>query len=98
MDTVDQAMPAERLAAIEAAITAGTASPTDLRELLAETKRARTDADRQHSEALGWMESYRLAKDLTDDELAAMIAMDDAVKGHRAPCWFPCEPCVCPTD
>lgn len=95
MTTTDP-MPNERLAAIEAAITAGTASPDDLRALLAETKRARTDADKQHSEALGWMESYRLAKGLSDDELNAMIAMDDAMKAHPAPCWFPHEACVCP--
>ncbi|MFF7837572.1 hypothetical protein ACFZC6_01860 [Streptomyces ossamyceticus] len=89
-------MPAERLNAIEAAITAGTASADDMRALLAETKRARTDADEQHSEALGWRESYRLAKGLSDDELNAMVVVDEVSKAHPAPCWFPHETCVCP--
>ncbi|WP_200308225.1 hypothetical protein [Streptomyces adelaidensis] len=85
-----------RLAAIEATIDAGTASPDDLRELLAETRRARADADAQYTEADYWRESYRLTKGLSDDEINAMAAARDAVKAHPRPCWFPHEACVCP--
>jgi len=94
--TTTDPMPAERLAEIEAAIDAARGALDDLHALLAETRRARMDADKQHAESLGWMESYRLAKGLSDDELNALIAMDDAVKPHRAPCWFPHEACDCP--
>jgi hypothetical protein len=94
MDTVDQAMTAERLAAIEA----GTASSADLRELLAETVRARADSDAQHEDALYWCESYRLAKGLSDDEIGAIIATRDAFRGHPMPCQFPCEECLCDND
>lgn len=86
----------DRLTAIEAAINAETASPDDLRELLAETKRARADADTQYTEADYWREGYRLTKGLSDDEINAMMAVRDAAKAHPRPCCFPHEACVCP--
>lgn len=92
---IGQAMPAERLAAITAAITAGTASPADLRELLAETVRARAELDALHKDALYWQESYRLVKGLSDDEIGVIIAVRDASKAHPRPCWFPHEACNC---
>jgi hypothetical protein len=88
-------MTAQRLAAIESAISAGTPSSADLRELLAETKRARADADNQYMEADYWRESYRLAKGLSDEEIGAIIAVRDAFQVHPRPCWFPHKRCVC---
>lgn len=88
-----QAMPAARLADLEAAINSPAGAPThDLRELLAETKQARTDADTQYTEADYWRESYRLAKGLTNDEIGAAR---DASKAHPRPCGFPHETCAC---
>ncbi len=95
----EQPMTRERLASIEAAINspAGPAL-TDIRDLLAEAKRARADADDQCAEADYWRESYRLAKGLTDDEINAIIAVRDASKAHPRPCRFPHEACVCEGD
>jgi hypothetical protein len=89
-------MTAGRLAAIEAAVNgpAG-ASADDIRALLAEAKRARTDADEQYMEADYWRESYRLAKGLSNDEIGAIIAVRDASKAHPRPCQFPHEACLC---
>jgi hypothetical protein len=91
-------MPAERLASIEEAISGGTASPDDLRELLAETKRARADSDTQYGEADRWRENYRIAKGLSDEEINAMIAVRDATAPHPRPCRFPHEACACDED
>jgi hypothetical protein len=91
-------MTAQRLAAIESAIIAGTLSSADLRELLAETKRARADADNQYMEADYWREGYRLVKGLSDEEIGAIIAVRDATKAHPQPCRFPHEACVCEDD
>lgn len=90
-----EAMTAERLAAIEAAINAGNTTPEDLRELLTEVKRARTYGDDQYTEADYWRESYRLTKGLTMDEISAMTAVRDAFQVHPRPCWFPHKGCVC---
>lgn len=92
-------MTADRLAAIEATINSP-AGPTldDIRALLAEAKRARTDADNQYMEADYWRESYRLAKGLSMDEIGAIIAVRDASQAHRRPCRFPHEACVCEED
>lgn len=95
MDTTPQPFTVDRLAAIEAAINAGTATPQELRELLAEAKRARADATKQYTEADYWREGYRLTKSLSNDEINAIIAMRDASKAHPRPCWFPHEPCLC---
>lgn len=87
----------DRLAAIETAINSPAGlSPNDARDLLAETKRARADADAQYTEADYWREGYRLVKGLSDDEINAMMAVRDAVKAHPRPCWFPHGACVCP--
>lgn len=95
MDT-SRPLTADRLAAIEAAINSPAgASPDDLRELLAEAKRARADSDTQYAEADYWRESYRLAENLSDDEINAITAMRDATRSHPRPCWFPHEACVC---
>ncbi|TXS68914.1 hypothetical protein EAO76_26475 [Streptomyces sp. sk2.1] len=92
-------MSRDRLADIEAAINSPTGpAAQDVRDLLAETKRARNNADDQYMEADYWRESYRLAKGLTDDEINAMIAARDASKAHPRPCWFPHEACICDTD
>jgi hypothetical protein len=89
-------MTAERLAAIEAAVNSPDGpSIGDVRALLAEARRARTDADDQCTEADYWRESYRLAKGLTDAEINAMTAARDAAKAHPRPCRFPHEPCLC---
>jgi hypothetical protein len=89
-------MTAERLAAIEAAVNSPAgASVDDIRELLAEAKRARTDADDQYTEADYWRESYRLTKGLSNDEIGAIIAVRDASKAHPRPCRFPHEACLC---
>lgn len=53
------------------------------------------DNDAQHNEIERWRESYRIVKGLSDDELNAMIAVDDATKVHPRPCWFPHEACLC---
>lgn len=53
------------------------------------------DNDAQYAEADSWRESYRLVKGLTDDEMNAMIAVDDAAKPHPRPCHFPHEACLC---
>lgn len=94
--TVTEPMTADQLADIEAAI----GSPAGLsaeaaRELLAEVKRARADADNQYTEADYWRESYRLAKNLTDEEIGAIIAIRDAYRAHPRPCRFPHESCLC---
>lgn len=94
--TNPQPMPTDRLAAIEAAINSPAgATLDDLRELLAEARRARVDADDQYSEADYWRESYRLAKNLTDEEIGAIIAIRDATRSHPGPCSFPFEACLC---
>lgn len=94
--TINQPMPAERLAAIEAAIDSDSGpSFEDVRELLAEVKRARADSDTQYGEADYWRESYRLTKGLSNDEIGAIIAVRDASKVHPRPCWFPHKVCVC---
>ncbi|MFD5848309.1 hypothetical protein [Streptomyces chartreusis] len=98
MDTTTQPLAADRLAAIEAAINAGSASPDDLRDLLAEVKRARTYGDDQYMEADYWREGYRLAKGLSMDEIGAIIAVRDASKCHPRPCNFPHQPCLCDDD
>jgi hypothetical protein len=90
-----QPMTAERLAAIAADISSGTPSADDLRDLLAEVKRARQDSDAQYAEADYWRESYRLAKGLSNDEIGAIIAVRDASKAHPRPCRFPHEVCLC---
>jgi hypothetical protein len=89
-------MPAERLAAIETAANSPAGlSDQDIRDLLTEARRARTDADEQHTEADYWRESYRLTKGLTTDEISAIIAVRDASKAHPRPCRFPHEACDC---
>lgn len=93
--TATDPMPAERLASIGDAISTGTASPDDLRELLAETRRARADSDTQYAEADRWRENYRIVKGLSDDEINAMIAVHDATEPHPRPCRFPHETCLC---
>ncbi|MFJ9633788.1 hypothetical protein ACIRU8_39450 [Streptomyces sp. NPDC101175] len=98
---MEKAMAAKRLATIEADIKAGKPlAPSDLRELLEETKRARADSDKQYAEADYWRESYRLTKGLSDDEIGTIIAVRDATpKPHPRPCEFPHEACNCdPTD
>ena len=95
MDT-PTAMTADRLAAIEKAINSPS-GPTaqDMQDLLAEAKRARTEADDQYMEADYWRESYRLAKNLSSEEIGAIIAVRDASKVHPRPCGFPHKACVC---
>lgn len=95
-DATREPMSRDRLAELEAAIDSGAALPeADLRELLAETKRAREDCDAQYSEADYWRESYRLVKGLSDDEIGVIIAVRDATRAHPRPCWFPHEACIC---
>lgn len=95
MDTA-QPMTSQRLEEIEkAALHPGGPSADDIRELLAETRRARSDSDTQYAEADYWRESYRLVKGLSNDEIGAIIAVRDASKAHPRPCWFPHEACVC---
>lgn len=95
-DATREPMSRDRLAELEAAIDSGAALPeADLRELLAETKRAREDSDAQYSEADYWRESYRLVKGLSDDEIGVIIAVRDATRAHPRPCWFPHEACIC---
>jgi hypothetical protein len=95
-DATREPMSRDRLAELEAAITSGAALPeADLRELLAETKRAREDSDAQYGEADYWRESYRIVKGLSDDEIGAIIAVRDATRAHPRPCWFPHEACTC---
>jgi hypothetical protein len=53
------------------------------------------DNDAQYGEADRWRESYRIAKGLSDEEINAMMAVDDAIKAHPRPCPFPHEACVC---
>lgn len=94
--TVNEPMTAERLAAIEASINSPAGlTPGDARELLAETKRARTEATDQYMEADYWREGYRLTKGLSYDEIGAMIAVRDASKCHPRPCNFPHKACIC---
>ncbi|MHB9857625.1 hypothetical protein [Streptomyces sp. YIM S03343] len=96
MTTTPQPLNSERLAAIETAINSPTGPSTDdLRDLLAEAKRARTDADTQYAEADYWREGYRLAKGLSHEEIGAIIAVRDASKAHPRPCRFPHEACLC---
>lgn len=52
--------------------------------------------DRLYSEADGWRESYRIVKGLSDDELNAQVAVQEATARHAAPCRWPDEPdCAC---
>jgi hypothetical protein len=53
------------------------------------------DNDAQYAEADRWRESYRIVKGLSDDEMNAMLAVDDASTPHPRPCHFPHEVCVC---
>lgn len=94
--TATDPMTNERLAALETAINSPAAlSSRDARELLAEAKRARTDADKQYTDADYWRESYRLAKGMSNEEIGAIIAARDASRAHPRPCRFPHEACLC---
>jgi hypothetical protein len=97
MDTTPtQPMTAERLATIETAANSPAGlSDQDIRDLLAETRRARAAADEQHTEADYWCEGYRLAKGLSYGEIGAVIAVRDASKAHSRLCRFPHEACDC---
>lgn len=89
-------MTAERLAVLEDAVDrGGDLSAGQLRELLGELKRARQDADDQYMEADFWRESYRLAKDLSHNEIGAIIGVRDAFRVHPRPCNFPHKACRC---
>jgi hypothetical protein len=94
-DQTTEPMTASRWGAIERAVNAGSASPDDVRELLAEAKRARDEWGTQYMEADYWRESYRLAKGLSFDEIGAIIAVRDASQCHPRPCGFPFKACVC---
>jgi hypothetical protein len=97
MDTTPtQPMTAARLAAVEAALNSPAGlSDQDARALLAETRRARADADEQHTEADYWREGYRLATGLSHGVIGAIIAVREASKVHPRPCSFPHEACDC---
>jgi hypothetical protein len=100
MNTADMStaapMTRDRLAAIETAINSPAGpSAEDIRELLAEAKRARSESVTQYMEADYWREGYRLEKGLSYDEIGAIIAVRDASKAHPRPCNFPHKACVC---
>jgi hypothetical protein len=91
----EQPMPTftnEQIDEIRARLASPDLGATELREI-AVTLLA--DNDAQHGEVERWRESYRIVKGLSDDELNAMIAADDAAEAHPRPCWFPHEACVC---
>lgn len=99
MNTAPEPMPRARFAAIEAAIASPSGpSADDIRDLLAEAKRARQAADDQYMEADNWRESYRLTMGLSMDEMGALMAVRDASKAHPRPCRFPHEACICDDD
>lgn len=66
----------------------------ELREI---ALRLLADNDEWYRRADYWRESYRLAKGLTDDELNARVAIEEATRMHQRPCRFPASPdCECP--
>ena len=67
----------------------------DADELRAIAATLLADNDALYGEADRWRESYRIVKGLSDDEISAMTAVDDAIKAHPRPCWFPHETCLC---
>lgn len=69
----------------------------DIRQMAADIHTLAADSDHWYAQADGFRESYRLAKGLTDDELNAQVAIDEATRPHPAPCRFPFSPgCDCP--
>ena len=73
------------------------------RDLAAELAAVRSERDelKQQNDDLYmkadyWREGYRLAKGLSDDELNARVAVDEAMRPHLPPCRFPSSPdCSC---
>ena len=54
-----------------------------------------TDNNAHYAEADYWRESYRLVKNLSNEEIGAIIAVREATKAHPRPCRFPHEACLC---
>jgi hypothetical protein len=67
----------------------------DTNELRAIACTLLADNDAQYAEADRWRESYRIVKGLSDDEMNAMMAAEDATAPHPRPCHFPHETCLC---
>lgn len=67
----------------------------DVRQLAADLFALADDSDHWYRQADYWRESYRLVKGLTDDELNAQVAIEEAARPHRRPCRFPNTACVC---
>ncbi|WP_331756691.1 hypothetical protein [Streptomyces decoyicus] len=86
----------EQIDAYRKRLSATDVEPGELREI---ALRLLADNDEWYSRADHWRESYRLAAGMTDDELNARIAIDEATKRHPRPCPFPESPdCSCPGD
>lgn len=75
---------------------AGSASLADVEQLVADVNALAADSAYWYMRTDYFRESYRLAKGYTDDELNALLVMDEATKPHRRPCRFPFSPdCTC---
>lgn len=85
-----------RTQALIAKLDAGSDLTTaEVRQMAADVLALADDSDHWYAEADGFRESYRLAKGLSDDELNAQLAIDEAARPHRRPCEFPNTACVC---
>lgn len=73
------------------------ATPTavEVEQLIADALVLADDSDHWYQRADYFRESYRIVKGLSDDELNAQMAVEDATRAHPRPCWFPHEICVC---
>jgi hypothetical protein len=79
-----------------AKLDAGTAlTPAETRQLAEDVIAVADDSTHWYTRADSWRESYRLVKGLSDDELNAQEAIEEASRTHDRPCWFPHEACVC---
>lgn len=75
---------------------AGSASLADVEQLVADIHALADDSNYWYGRADFFRESYRLTKGLSDDELNAQIAVQEAMRPHLPPCQFPNSPdCVC---
>jgi len=86
-----------RTQALLDAMDAGVEPTADqVRQMAADLFALADDSDHWYRQADHWRESYRLAKGLSDDELNADVAIQEALRPHPRPCRFPDSPdCTC---
>jgi hypothetical protein len=86
-----------RTQALIAKLNSGSTPTTvEVRQMAADLLAVADDSDHWYQQADFFRESYRLTKGLSEDELNAQLAIEEASRPHRRPCRFPNSACVCP--